>query len=286
MRIDAKSLLSGTPDENWQNAVDRLWKTFEQCKSTDEFVRTYIMVRDCMYDWLGKLNMSRHLVEMLHSGADVDSECERYIRSGWNTAFSEERFQFLARKYQVPDSEFQRITREYKTAVDDANIAHCSYCNFGIPIIKGFDIKVCPSCAKPWELSMRHLKITMLDRETGNILSAVDLDTGKTVDLNNTALCVSMVFGGAMPGTLNLKFSALIPITLELYTAPDQPGGKIIRIKTCEICGDNPLIAGGYFLDIAGEGAKDEVNNFIMYKLSSPEFWFMDIPTARKYGCV
>lgn len=112
---------------------------------------------------------------------------------------------------------------------------------------------------------MKRVKITSLNPDTGDIRSGTDTETGRTYDFNVLKRANS--------------FSHLIPTTLEPYNAPDQPGGYVVRIKTCEISG------AGHFVDIAGENAKDEVNNFIFSKLKPPEFWYMTIETARKYGC-
>ena len=118
---------------------------------------------------------------------------------------------------------------------------------------------------------MRYLKITELDLSTGNILSAVDADTGRAVDVHNTAFRVQ---------TGDHKtFPLLIPTSLRPFNASDQPEGRVIRIKTCDFSGQ------GHYLDIAGEGTTgEEVDNFVFFQLSLPEFWYVDVPTARKYG--
>lgn len=153
MSYDPKSL-SKDPEKNWKNAVDCLWKTFEQCKNADEFNRTYIIVHDCIYDWLAKLNISRHMSDIFNismDDGDMDAEMERHGHAGWKNAFGELRFQVLAQKYRLPNSEYQRLSNEYKSAESTAKIVSCSTCNFAIPLIKGFEIKVCPCCGKPWQ---------------------------------------------------------------------------------------------------------------------------------------
>ena len=155
MSYDPKTFFSKNPEENWQNAVNRLWKTFEQCENTNEFVHTYIIVRDCMYDYLGKLNYSRHSIEIMElvmsGGSDINTEFERYGQLGWKTAFGDIRFQLLARKHQVSDAEYQRVKRKYEESEKTAKIGNCTYCNFGIPIMQDFEIKICPFCGKIWD---------------------------------------------------------------------------------------------------------------------------------------
>jgi len=114
--------------------------------------------------------------------------------------------------------------------------------------------------------TMKYVEIKTLDPNTGNILSGVDESTGKPY--NFLALAAKK------------SFSHLIPTTLEGYTAPDKPGGRIIRIKLCEISGL------GHFLDVAGEGTRGELeSNYIIDKMSPPEFWYMTLETAQRYDC-
>ena len=123
---------------------------------------------------------------------------------------------------------------------------------------------------------MRYLKIFNLDPLTTNLLMAIDENTGKIVRLSGVQFdTISRFDNSTVVGT----FPQFIPMTLQVCNAPDQPGGQVIRIKTCEVSG------AGHFVDIAGEGAEDhQVNNHILCRLSPPEFWFLDMPTARKYG--
>jgi len=55
-----------------------------------------------------------------------------------------------------------------------------------------------------------------------------------------------------------------------------------VQIKLCDITGY------GHFIDIAGQGSNDndEMNQHIIKRLSSPEFWYMDYTTAKEYDCL
>ncbi|GHV12096.1 hypothetical protein FACS1894219_04360 [Clostridia bacterium] len=150
MLIDPKALIGKDPETNWQNAVTRLYNCLVTCRSSEEFVRTYLVLCDCMYDWLGKLHMSRHLKEIMMQsvGENVDTNdiMEKYIHAGWKTAISDPRIQQLVYKYRVSDTKFQQYQAEYKTTERTAKISHCPYCDFGYPLIKGVALKLCPSC--------------------------------------------------------------------------------------------------------------------------------------------
>ena len=122
---------------------------------------------------------------------------------------------------------------------------------------------------------MRYLKITTIDKSTG-ITFAIDDDSNERIDVRNTAFRVRSTLG-FNENDVYMTFPMLIPGKVQIYDAPDQPDGKIVRIKTCEI------VHGQWMngLDIAGEATSGTI-----YRLSSPEFWFMDYSTAKKSGVI
>ncbi|MCL2651475.1 MAG: hypothetical protein FWD60_10690 [Candidatus Azobacteroides sp.] len=123
-------------------------------------------------------------------------------------------------------------------------------------------------------VNMRYLKITTIDQSTGSILFAIDEDTNEKIDVRNTSFRVRSTLG-LNENEFDEIFPMLIPKRMQTCSISDQQAGRAVRIKTCEFVHDQWMNG----LDIAGDATSGTI-----CKLSSPEFWYMDYPTAKKYG--
>ena len=111
---------------------------------------------------------------------------------------------------------------------------------------------------------MKYVEIKTLDPETGNILSGIDDSTGRAYNF----------------GSLGAKYRFPHLIVWKLGAGVVPGKGSVVRVKLCEISG------AGHFIDIAGEGTQGEESSFIMERMAPPEFWYMTLATAQRYGCV
>ena len=118
-------------------------------------------------------------------------------------------------------------------------------------------------------VNMRYLQITKIDQKTDSILSAVDVDSGKTIDVPNTIFRVSTLF----KSNFEQKFPILVPKRMQISSDREA-----VRITVCEFIDIEKRYAN--FLDISGE------NEDVILKLSSPEVWAMDYAMAIKYGFI
>jgi hypothetical protein len=149
MDFNLENILNGSPEENWQGAMQRFYNAVNVQTTALDTVIAFVAAGGILKEWYGKLYMQMHLKEILmHSmgGGNQDEYMNRLIFEGMQEAIAEPNIRKLLHSRCVSGYDQDNAVARVECGMQRNGFVKCPACETGYPIIDGFSYKICAMC--------------------------------------------------------------------------------------------------------------------------------------------